>query len=80
MIKIPPVKTDKYYITEALIILGGSIIFLACLGILLYWYVFSFSTEQNKQKEIHNAYQHPYAYPKYEFNNLLKTKLFGPTE
>lgn len=77
MIKIPPVKHDKFYITEALIILGGSIIFLACLGILLYWYVFSFSSEQGKQKEIENAYKHPYAYPKYQFENVLKSKLFG---
>jgi hypothetical protein len=79
MIKIPPVKTDKYYVTEALIILGGSIVFLACLGILLYWYVFSFSTEQ-KKSNIENAYRHPYAYPKYQFENVLKSKLFGQPE
>lgn len=80
MIKIPQVKTDKYYIVEALVILGGSIIFLACLGILLYWYVFSFSNQQSKKKEIENAYQRPYTYPKYQFDSLIKTKLFGPKQ
>lgn len=80
MIKIPQVKTDKYYVMEALFILGASILFLAILGILLYWYVFSYSKEQGKQKNIQNGYNHPYTYPKYQFENLMKAKLIGPNK
>lgn len=79
MIKIPQVKKDKYYVWEAVIILGLSIIFLASLAIGLYWYVFDYNSSVQKAK-IENAYKHPYTYPKYQFDNLLKDRLFRPSK
>lgn len=81
MLKIPSVKKKKYYVWEAVLILGLSLVFFTCISAILYWYIFDFNNKANAKKaSIENALNHPYSYPKYRFNNLLKAKLFSQPE
>ncbi len=80
MIKIPLVKKNKLYIWESLAILVFSILFFASLATCFYLYIFVFRNTPANKSRIENAYQHPYTYPKYQFGNLLKLRLFGQSE